>query len=669
MNNEENFGGMPDGGARLASDLPQNSGLMSDINPGPMPGTPINNNPSDENMAPPMPVNPMGGNSFNPMSDPMMNAPEGLGQPMGINDLPQGPANYPKANVSNRDGSKKKIILPLIITLILLAVASAGVYLFLKSQSRNMIITRSFEHLQASFNKNTELALALPKIAEYSQSSQITLNASSSNTDIATYLKEFNNYLINYDLEKRNDSLYVALDLKNNNQSIFNLKALGQNNKLYLAVEQIFSKVLEFDYETDALVKDDYISYEDYLYLYQTILKTTMLNITDDSLAQEKTTINLDGKSVKVNKTTVALDQGKLIQLGNNVINDLKADARANEILNKISPDFKDFKFTSVHIPATAKLKYSVYSSGLFNKVVGVDLEFDDGEFIAQYRAETNDTIYLIDENNNLKLVFKKTTNKLDIVIYDNTNQVAEIVIESNNSKNLNVSLEAKIEGASYVFNWTTIVEELTAGKEYKINNAFKITATEAGSDMSFEIKADILLKDISNATASSKLDITNAVKYENLTEAELTEISNKMIQLILGGALTQSDQYLSVNNYNEFKSLTDRNQISVMVFGRASCPWCSKYKEVLNTVALNNGTEIYFVDSDALSTTEYNKIINSGLQIPAACNNGKAAALTAGFGVPLTLFVKNGKTVDCISGYVEADVLLNKLTANKLVL
>jgi thioredoxin-related protein len=51
------------------------------------------------------------------------------------------------------------------------------------------------------------------------------------------------------------------------------------------------------------------------------------------------------------------------------------------------------------------------------------------------------------------------------------------------------------------------------------------------------------------------------------------------------------------------------------------------------------------------------------GLKIPASCSStGEEVDLQPGFGTPLTLFTKNGKVIDCISGYVNKSELITKL-------
>ena len=115
--------------------------------------------------------------------------------------------------------------------------------------------------------------------------------------------------------------------------------------------------------------------------------------------------------------------------------------------------------------------------------------------------------------------------------------------------------------------------------------------------------------------------------------------------------------------NYKEYKKVVDSKKVTMSVFGYDGCGYCVMYKPVYNDVASEYKLDIYYFNSDTYDSTEYSKIRNSGLKIPKACNNqGKDIALSEPFGTPLTLFTKNGKVIDCISGYVEKETLVAKL-------
>ena len=96
---------------------------------------------------------------------------------------------------------------------------------------------------------------------------------------------------------------------------------------------------------------------------------------------------------------------------------------------------------------------------------------------------------------------------------------------------------------------------------------------------------------------------------------------------------------------------------------------YCNKFKPVYNAVSEKYDVDIYFFDSLSYDKTEYDKITNMDLIVPAKCNsNGTEFKLSDGFGTPLTLFTKKGKVVDCISGYVNRESLIDKLKTNKMI-
>ena len=126
---------------------------------------------------------------------------------------------------------------------------------------------------------------------------------------------------------------------------------------------------------------------------------------------------------------------------------------------------------------------------------------------------------------------------------------------------------------------------------------------------------------------------------------------------------------YKTFKTYKEFMKIVDSKTVSMIVFGRNSCSWCNKFKPVYNDAAAKYKIDIYYLDSDNFNSSEYSKIINSGITIPAKCTDTNTATpLSSGFGTPLTLFTKNGKSIDCISGYTNAEGLDNNLKTVGLI-
>ena len=203
-----------------------------------------------------------------------------------------------------------------------------------------------------------------------------------------------------------------------------------------------------------------------------------------------------------------------------------------------------------------------------------------------------------------------------------------------------------------------------------------KETLTTMKSD--FDIVVNTLntndLTDIENielSNANVSIDFSNGyvfikdksvvyVKEGSLTAAELKTLINKYYNNIIP---EEEVEYKTAKDAASYKKAIDSKAIIMSVFGRDTCGWCNTYKPIYNELAAEYDFDVYYFDSDSYDSAEYSKILKSGLQIPASCTeSGVAQTLDQGFGTPLTLFTKNGKVIDCISGYVNKDTLQAKL-------
>lgn len=142
------------------------------------------------------------------------------------------------------------------------------------------------------------------------------------------------------------------------------------------------------------------------------------------------------------------------------------------------------------------------------------------------------------------------------------------------------------------------------------------------------------------------------------------TENLEVLINKIYNGIIPDEDvNYKSLSTYDEFMRVVNSKKTTMFVFGRDNCPYCNKYKPIYNEVAGEYKLDIYYMNTLTLDKTEFNKILNSGLTIPAECNDSKQEELLSSInGVPLTIFTKSGKTVGCIGGSVGEEELLSKL-------
>lgn len=96
------------------------------------------------------------------------------------------------------------------------------------------------------------------------------------------------------------------------------------------------------------------------------------------------------------------------------------------------------------------------------------------------------------------------------------------------------------------------------------------------------------------------------------------------------------------INNEKEFNELLKKEKIVVIDFSADWCPTCKLFKPIFTKVAKSNDDAIYAivdVDSNSNLATEW------GVQ-----------------SIPTTVFIKDNKEVERISGFINEDDLISKV-------
>ena len=158
--------------------------------------------------------------------------------------------------------------------------------------------------------------------------------------------------------------------------------------------------------------------------------------------------------------------------------------------------------------------------------------------------------------------------------------------------------------------------------------------------------------------------------KIVKVIESSNTEYLEGQINKYVNNEIPEEEiAYKTVETYKEFSALYKGKKMVMHVFGRNTCYYCNIFKPVYNDLAAENNLDVYYYDSDSFDSTEYNKILNSGVKIPAECaSSGEETPLSSGFGTPLTIFTKKGKVIDCISGYTDRSGLISTLKSVKMI-
>lgn len=151
---------------------------------------------------------------------------------------------------------------------------------------------------------------------------------------------------------------------------------------------------------------------------------------------------------------------------------------------------------------------------------------------------------------------------------------------------------------------------------------------------------------------------LININNKNNYIEENLNNNNNEYTESVI-----ESDYIIKNANYDTFYKNLYSEEILMNVFGRTDCYHCNRYVPEYNKISNNHKLKVYVFNENEIEGKEYSKIMDLDLIIPARCTSiDSDQKLSDGFGTPLTLFTKSGEVIDCISGYVDADTLNNKI-------
>ena len=132
----------------------------------------------------------------------------------------------------------------------------------------------------------------------------------------------------------------------------------------------------------------------------------------------------------------------------------------------------------------------------------------------------------------------------------------------------------------------------------------------------------------------------------------------NTLVEIV-----SDSKAEASARTFEEIMTYISEDSEHMIVLGQTGCSHCEHYKPVLDDARGEYNFEYLYIDIRALSYEDQKLLMNLHIFIPGKCrNDGKDAQISEGFGTPLTLFIKNKTSYDCIRGYVDKNTLINKL-------
>lgn len=343
--------------------------------------------------------------------------------------------------------------------------------------------------------------------------------------------------LAQYNADQKQTKLQIVSNL--NGSPLWDVTVLGTNQKGYLLAKGIYEKYIDLGDVNPFEAMEKSTSIEDANYLYEFVLNAMKDHIKGDYLTKKKAEVTIDGKKKSANKITLVLDQHNGSEIVRNVVKAIKADQKANQIMESIYPEFKDYKpVVKKSEESGDSISFSTYTTMFTKEILQYDVLVDSsnsgGEKVTiRYILGEQEQFQML-ENDKLigSAEVKKNDHGFTMTLKDEQGaKVGSFVVRSSKGK-VDATLLLNADGVEikFVLNLGT----KKTGKEILNDQKFSITATQSGMELlRLSIESDMKTTE----GADIKMDtagIKNAIRIGDIDEAQMAEIQTNVMNLLM---------------------------------------------------------------------------------------------------------------------------------------
>lgn len=415
--------------------------------------------------------------------------------------------------------NKKKTIAIIVIIIAVGLLVAGGILVYQNYYNKNRIVT-SFTELKEDLEKviplNSENSNT-PVKQTVTGTTTFTINPifgnSTDGSDVI--INNLNNSSFNYQyrLDTEAKKMYLDGSLVLNAAETLGINFYQNDSISYIFLRNIFDKYIMInDNDIFTYLEENQKAIEDINYIYDKVIESLGNNITSDDI--KVTTENGE------KKISLELTEKRLNEISKNIINDLKKDNKAKEILGE-NIDSLDTSNKSNDSNSKSSLAYNIYLNKNDIRTYEFSLNDSENNYSIAYNKEENS--FSIKEND-------KETFKGVISTNDNT---TTITLTSDNTNIGTITLSENNISANIIFD-----EATNTALTLNINSLTSANTTTTTADIAISSSGtniDILsLTDVRTITDNvanfDNIDTTNNIDINSLTETDMTTIQNNLM-------------------------------------------------------------------------------------------------------------------------------------------
>ena len=417
---------------------------------------------------------------------------------------------------------KKKIIVTIVIIVAIGLLVAGGILVYQNYSNKNRIVT-SFNELKTALTEtlNLDENTTNTKITQtVTGSTRFNINPMLGNSEDGSdvIIGNLNNSTFNYEyrLDTESKRMYMDGSLLLNATEMLGINFYQAENISYVFLRNIFDKYIVIENsDIFTYLEESNQAVEDVNYIYDKIIESLGNNITTDDI---KVT-NQDGKK----KISLELNEERLNEISKNIVNDLKKDKKAKEILGN-SLDELDTTTSSSSSDNNSYLYYSIY----LEKDDIVTYEFGvkdkDGDYSIEFN-NGNEKSFVIKEGNteSLKAVIEESNDTTTINLSSDNTSIGTITINDNN---ISFSIGDASTGVLLNANLTSSTENNV------ITTTFNMAISSYGSNIDVLTVTDT--KTVTDGVADfSNINPTNNIDINSLTDEDITTIQTNLMTIL----------------------------------------------------------------------------------------------------------------------------------------
>ena len=415
--------------------------------------------------------------------------------------------------------NKKKTIAIIVIIIAVGLLVAGGILVYQNYSNKNRIVT-SFNELKADLekviplnNENSNAPIKQTVTGTTTFNINPLLGNSSDGSDIIINNLNSSSFNYQYRLDTEAKKMYLEGSLVQNAAETLGINFYQNENISYIFLRNIFDKYIMInDNDIFTYLEENQKAIDDINYIYDKVIESLGNNITSDDIK-----ISTENNEKKI---SLELDEKRLNEISNNIINDLKNDNRAKEILGE-NIDNLDTSNDSNNSDSKSYLAYNIYLNK--NDIATYEFVLNDSEnnYSIAYNKKENSFSIKENDKETFKGVISTKDNATTITLTSDNTNIGTITISENN-----ISANIIFDEATNT-SLTVNINSLTS--ENTTTTTADIAISSSGTNIDILSLTDI--KTITDNVANfDNIDTTNSIDINNLTETDMTTIQNNLM-------------------------------------------------------------------------------------------------------------------------------------------